>query len=305
MTIAARRRTLAPWHCWHSWHFDTLALLAQDSTMLREAYVTVGGRQARYLEAGAGWPVVLLHAFPLNADMWRPLLEAVPDGWRFIAPDLRGFGPSRDSSPRPRPATMDQFAEDVGLVLDQLAIDRAVIGGLSMGGYVTLALFRKSPERFAGMILADTRSQADTEEGRAGRRQMLDLVVEGGKGGAAAVADRMLPSLLGSTTRRERPEMPAGVRKMIEATDPEAIAAAIEAMMGRPDSTPDLARIGVQTLLIVGDEDRLTPPADSEAIAQRITRSRLVVLPGAGHLSSLEAPAPFSRALADFLASNI
>ena len=273
--------------------------------MLREAHVTVGGRQARYLEAGAGWPVVLLHAFPLNADMWRPQLEAVPDGSRFIAPDLRGFGPSRDSSPWPQPATMDQFAEDVGLVLDHLAIDRAVIGGLSMGGYVALALFRKSPERFAGMILADTRSQADTAEGRAGRRQMLDLIGEGGAGGAAAVADQMLPRMLGPTTLRERPELPARVRKMIEATDPEAIAAAIEAMMGRPDSTPDLARIGVQTLVIVGDEDGLTPPADSEAIARRITRSRLVVLPGAGHLSSLEAPAPFSRALADFLASNL
>lgn len=270
--------------------------------MIREAHVTVGGRQARHLEAGAGWPVVLLHAFPLNADMWRPLLDAVPDGWRFIAPDLRGFGPSRDSSQRLRPATVDHFAEDVDALLDALAIDRAVIGGLSMGGYVTLALFRKSPQRFDGMILADTRSQGDTAEGKEGRRWMLDLV--GGKG-SSAVADQMLPKLLGSTTRRERPELEPLVRAMIERTDPGAIAAAIEAMMDRPDSTPDLSRIGCQTLIVVGDEDGLTPPADSESLARHVTRSRLVVVPGAGHLSALEAPAPFARAVADFLTSTI
>jgi len=161
--------------------------------MIQEAVVALGGRRTRYLEAGAGRPLMLIHAFPLNSDMWRPQLEAVPQGWRFIAPDLRGFGRCRESSPRTRPATLDQFADDIGLLLDHLAIASATIGGLSMGGYVSFALFRKAPERFSGMILADTRAQADTADGKQARLKMLDLI---GAGGAAAVADRCSPNCL-------------------------------------------------------------------------------------------------------------
>jgi pimeloyl-ACP methyl ester carboxylesterase len=135
--------------------------------------VTVGGRSVRYLENGAGWPVVLVHAFPLNAEMWRPQLRHVPAGFRFIAPDLRRFGES-GGDPGDLP-TMDDYAADIAGLLDALEIERAVIGGLSMGGYVTFALFRAAPERFAGMVLADTRSQADTPAARDGRRTMTEL----------------------------------------------------------------------------------------------------------------------------------
>src|SRR5262249_17852362 len=141
--------------------------------MIRESRANVDGRTIRYLEAGSGWPVVLIHAFPLNADMWRPQLERVPEGGLFIAPDMRGFGPN--ALPPGGKTTIDQMAEDVGRVLDHLTIDSAVIGGLSMGGYITLALFRRAPERFSGMILADTKAQKDTPEGLEGRRQMIDL----------------------------------------------------------------------------------------------------------------------------------
>src|SRR6478672_11621964 len=102
------------------------------ANMVRESRMTVGGRPMRYLEAGSGWPVVLIHAFPLNADMWRPQLERVPDGWRFIAPDMRGFGP--DARGNPGPISLDDMAGDIAILLDELAIDTAVIGGLSMGG---------------------------------------------------------------------------------------------------------------------------------------------------------------------------
>jgi 3-oxoadipate enol-lactonase len=270
--------------------------------VLRELRARIGDRTIRYLEAGSGWPVVLLHAFPLDAEMWRPELERVPEGWHFIAPDLRGFGPDAPATPGTERVSLDGMAEDVGLLLDELEIDQAVIGGLSMGGYVTFALFRNAPDHFSGMILADTKAEADTPEGREGRRKMIELAHTGGP---AAVADALVPKLLGPTTRARRPALARQVRQMIESQRVEGIVAAIEAMMGRADSTPDLSRIPCPALVVVGDEDELTPPADAERMQNHISRSRLVVLPEAGHLSSLEAPDGFTLALSDFLTSNL
>jgi len=268
--------------------------------MVRELRATINGRNVRYLDAGIGWPVVLLHAFPLNANMWRPQLERVPEGWRFIAPDLRGFGP--DATPASGPITLDDMAGDIAALLDELAIDPAVIGGLSMGGYITLALFRRAPERFSGMILADTKAQADTPEGLDGRRKMIALARAEG---SAGVAQSMLPKLLGKTTFERRPEIPHKVRAMIETAGTDGIMAAVAAMMGRPDSTSDLARISCPTLVVVGEEDGLTPVTDAVALQNQIARSRLVILPQAGHLSNLEVPDGFALALADFLSSNL
>jgi pimeloyl-ACP methyl ester carboxylesterase len=266
--------------------------------MVSERELTIGNRRICCLEAGAGWPVVLLHAFPLSSRMWRPQLNQVPDGWKFIAPDLAGFG---GSSPLEVPPTMDAFADDVVMLLDRLAIDRATIGGLSMGGYITFALLRKTPERFIGVVLANTRAQADTPDGREGRVKMRQLVVDRGVG---AVADQMMPKLLGETSRRERPELERHVRRLIEGNAPAGVAAAIEAMMQRPDSTPLLQRIGRPTLIIAGAEDTLIPRADAEVMHNAIERSHLVVLDGAGHLSNVETPEEFSAALSDFLTSN-
>jgi pimeloyl-ACP methyl ester carboxylesterase len=269
--------------------------------MIREAYVVVDSRRMRYLEAGAGWPVVLIHAFPLNADMWRPQLERVPEGWRVIAPDLRGFGPGHAPSGGGAKLTLDDMARDVALLLDHLEVASAVIGGLSLGGYVTFALFRLVPELFSGLILADTKAQADTPEGLDARRQMIELARVSG---ASAVADQMLPKLLGATTAATRPDVQSQVRAMIETAPVGAITAAIEAMMGRPDSTPDLARISCPALIMVGAEDLITPVRDAESIQQGIVRSRVVVIPAAGHLSNLESPDTFSKAVADFVTSN-
>ena len=269
--------------------------------MIREARVTLDGRTTRYLEAGVGRPIVLLHAFPLNADMWRPQLARVPSGWRMVAPDLLGFG----LSPRPfgsSPPTLDEAAGEVDGLMYALDIRTAVIVGLSMGGYVAFALFRRAPHRFTGMILADTKAQADTQEGRDGRRKMIELAENTG---ARGVADQMLPKLLGTTTRQSRPEIADGVRVMIEAAPVAAIADASRAMMGRPDSTADLAAVRCPVLVIVGEEDGITPPADAAAIARAIAGSRLVVLPAAGHLSSLEVPDAFSDALSEFLRSEL
>jgi 3-oxoadipate enol-lactonase len=238
--------------------------------------------------------VVLIHAFPLNAALWRPQIERAPTGWRFITPDLPGFGRSRLDPAR----TMEEMARAVLDVLDVERIERAVIGGLSMGGYVTFALFRLAPERFSGMILADTRATADNEQQWQARQTMLASVRAKGP---SAVADEMLPKLLGATSQRERPGLAASVRAMIERNSPEAIAGAVESMMARPDSRPLLASIAVPTLVLCGEEDVLTPPSDSDALHAGIPGSRLVSIEKAGHLSSIEAPDQFSFALNSYL----
>jgi 3-oxoadipate enol-lactonase len=268
--------------------------------MIRESRARVDGRTIRYLEAGSGWPVVLIHAFLLHADMWRPQLERVPEGWRFIAPDMRGFGP--DAVAQPDQTTLDCMAGDVSQLLDALGIDSAVIGGLSMGGYITFALFRRAPERFSSMILADTKAQKDTPEGLEARRQLIELARAEG---ARAVADSMLPKLLGPSAAKRRPNLAATVRTMIEGASVPGIVGAIEAMIGRPDSRPDLTQIACPTLVIVGDEDVLTPVSDAADMQNEIARSRLVILPEAGHLSNLEAPDGFALAMSDFLTSNL
>lgn len=261
--------------------------------MVEEHFAAVGSRRVRYLEAGSGWPVVLLHAFPLNAEMWRPQLEAAPEGWRLIAPDLASEGDG---------VTIDAMADGVLRLVEHLEIERAVIGGVSMGGYVTFAAYRQAPDRFVGMLLANTRPAADTPEGRAGRERMIALVRERG---ASAIADEMIPKLLGETTRRERPELGADIQRLTAASGPGAIAGALAAMRDRPDSTPMLERISCATLVVGSDEDVVIPLAEVEEMQRRIPRSRLVVLRGVGHLSSLEAPDRFSHALRDFFNSPL
>ena len=266
-------------------------------SMVFERFADVGGRQVRYLEAGSGKPVVLLHAFPLSADMWRPQLEHVPDGWRMLAPDLRGFGPKAPDAAR----RLDEMAGDVAGWLGVIHVDRAVIGGLSMGGYVTLALFRASPERFTALILANTKATADTAEGRAGRDKMSALL---GERGASAVADQMLPKLLGETSRRSRPDLEPLVRRLIESNPVDGIDGAIQAMKNRPDSTAMLTTIDRPALVITAAEDSLIPVSEAELMHRLLPTSRLVTIPGAGHLSNLEAPEAFSAAVADFLRAN-
>lgn len=244
---------------------------------------------ASWLEAGAGWPVILLHAFPLDAAMWTSQLERVPQGWRFIAPELRGSGR----------LTMDDYATDVLALMDALEIESAAIGGLSMGGYVTFAMFRKAPARFTAMILADTRPAADTPQGRQGRVALRAVLAGKGTEGVAA---ELLPKLLSPAASRGLVDR---VRAVIESMPPEAVDAAIGAMMDRPDSTPDLEQITCAALVVVGEDDVITPVADAEAMQRGLRRSTLCVIPGAGHLSNLEQPDAFSRGLGDFLLSAL
>ena len=255
----------------------------------------------RFLDAPAGvtdrprGTLVLLHAFPLNARMWEGQLALSDRGWRVVAPQLRGVDGGLGDSPA---ASMDDYAGDVIDLLDALKIGEAVIGGLSMGGYVAFAMLRHAPRYFQGLILADTRSQADTPEGVAGRTRLLQTLKDKG---SSAVADEMLPKLLGETTRRARPEVTERVRSLALSNSAAAIAGSIRALMTRPDSTPLLATIHVPTLIIVGDEDTLTPAAQAEEMHRAIAGSELTVIAGAGHLTNLEQPAAFNDTVARFL----
>ncbi len=239
--------------------------------------------------------LVLIHGFPLTARMWEPQLELADHGWRVIVPQLRGFdGPPADAVA----TSVDDYAGDVIDLLDALHIEQAVIGGLSMGGYITFAVFRHAARYFRGMILADTRAQADTPEGIEGRQRMIQLVREKG---AAAAADEMLPRLIGASTRASRPDVEQAIRNLILSNSTETIAGAIIALMTRPDATPLLPTIHCPALVVVGDEDVITPPAASEEIAAGIAGAELAIIPGAGHMSNMEQPAAFNRALARFL----
>ena len=259
----------------------------------------------RYLEAAAQagerprGTLLLLHAFPLNARMWEGQLALADTGWRVIAPQLRGFdGGAGD----PAATSVDDYAGDVIDLLDALHLKQVVVGGLSMGGYVAFALLRLAARYVQGLVLADTRSQADTPEGVAGRTRLLQVVQDKG---APAVADEMIPKLLGATTQQTRPAVVEQVRSLVLASSTDGIAGAIRALMTRPDSTPLLASIHVPTLIIVGEEDTVTPPAASEEMHRAISGSELVRIARAGHLSNLEQPESFNAALAGFLTHRV
>lgn len=263
-----------------------------------------GADRFRYLEAaaaGADRPrgtLVLIHAFPVNARMWRAQLVLAERGWRVIAPHLRGFGEGGDDRPV---ASIDDYAGDVIDLLDALHVHEAVIGGVSMGGYVSLAMFRHAPRYFQGLVLADTRAEADTPEAAAGRTRMLELVTSKGPASLAQIADEMVPKLLGATTLAQRAVIVDQVRTMILSNTGGAIAGAIRALVSRPDSTSLLSKVRCPTLIIVGDEDTVTPKPLSERMQHAIPHSELVTVPSAGHLSSLEQPEAFNAALARFL----
>jgi 3-oxoadipate enol-lactonase len=261
------------------------------------------GRRIGYLETiGGGVPartLVLLHAFPLCAEMWRPQLAAVPPGWRFVAPDLRGFGTS-DPRPTDVAPSVDDYAEDVEALLDTLALDRVVVAGLSMGGYAAFSLLRRRPGRVAGLVLADTRAEADGETARAARDGMIDTLAAGGP---PAVFEKMQPGLLGQTTRTSRPAVVAEVRALALAQSAGAIRRAILRLKSRPDSTPLLTAIACPALVVVGEEDQITTPDVARGLSQAIAGAELAVIPSAGHLSNFERPEEFNKVLGRFLGS--
>ena len=259
----------------------------------------VRGIELAYEAAGAqdAPAVVLLHGFPFNRSLWREQIEALAATHHIIAPDLRGHG---ETSVTEGAATMEEMAEDVAALLGELRVRRFALGGLSMGGYVALAFYRRFRERVGALVLADTRATPDAEEARRTREETAQKALREGMG---AIADAMLPKLLAPATLANKPEVVGRVRGMIASTRPEGAAAALRGMAVRRDQRDLLREIDVPALVIVGSEDALTPPSDSESMHREIRGSRLSVIEGAGHVSNLERPAEFNRALTDFLSS--
>ena len=244
---------------------------------------------------GSGAALVLLHGFPFDRSMWRGQAEALGGEFRVVAPDLRGAGETHLGVGG---VTMETLAEDVAALLDGLNLGRVVLGGLSMGGYVAFEFFRKFPERVRALVLADTRPQTDNEEGRRAREENARRALQEGM---APIVEAMLPKLLSAGTRERGGEVLRRVRAMMLGTSPEGAAAALRAMAVRRDQTDLLPSINVPTLIVVGSEDAVTPPADAEAMGAKVEGSRLVVVEGAGHLSNVERPEEFNRALVEFL----
>jgi len=257
-------------------------------------FITDDGVRLHYLDEGQGLPVLLLHAFPLNADSFRPQLDALSGRFRFIVPDHRGFGRSQLGS---GPAEMDRLARDALGILDMLKINQAVIGGVSMGGYATMALLRRDPARARALVLADTQAGADDEQTKLRRAQTAREVLEKG---VEVLVDSLLPKLL---TPNALLATRNAVSTLIRSNRPEGVAAALQGMAMRLDSKDILVRFAGPALIVVGEHDEATPADRAKEMKALLKSPELSVLPGAGHLSNLEASQAFNRVLEGFLSS--
>lgn len=240
---------------------------------------------------------MLLHAFPLSSAMWLAQRESLGDVCHVLTPDLRGFGGSPHGGDEPN---LDHMADDVAAMLDSRGLDAVVLGGLSLGGYVAMAFCRRYLDRVAGLVLADTKAAADAPEARQNRERVARTVLE--EGSTRVLLDELLPNLLGETTWQRRPMVHGRVKGLVQSAPPAAAAWALRAMACRPDSTDTLRKVPAPTLVIVGEEDVLTPPPEAEAMVETLPDARFVRLPGAGHLSAVEAPEQFDAAVGEFVA---
>ncbi len=266
-------------------------VLTQDSLMFFHA----NSLRLAYDDRGTGLPLVFLHAFPLNRSMWAPQVAVLSQHFRTIAIDLRGHG---ESDAPLWNFSLDDYADDVRALLDYLDIPQAVLVGLSMGGYVSFAFSRKYGNRLKALVLADTRAQADSPEGRTGRFHLAQTAYGQGTG---AVAETMLPKLLGPTSLKNKSDLVEFVRRTIHHTPVSGILVDLMAMADRADSVAHLRTITCPTLVVVGQEDHTTPLADAQLMAAAIPGARLAVIPAAGHLSNLEQPDVFNDLVQDFV----
>ncbi len=257
-------------------------------------HTIVNGITLAYSDTGTGLPIIFLHAFPLNRTMWAEQEAALSSQFRVITIDLRGHG---ESDAPLWHYSLNQAADDVRALLDHLSIAQALFVGLSMGGYILLAFYRKYADRVKGMVLADTKAQDDTLEGKAGRFQMAQIAY---KQGPSAIADIMIPKLLSPATIPSRPEIVQRIRTMIEGNQISGIVGDLMAMAERPDSVPFLKQITCPTQIIVGEWDQATPPTDAKLMADQIRNSRLAIIPNAAHLANLEQPEEFTKIVAEF-----
>lgn len=252
---------------------------------------TLNNATFHYEETGQGTPLVLLHGFPLDRRVWDAQRKALGDRVRVIAPDLRGFG---KSAPATSPFSMESLADDMHTLLSEIGALPCVLGGLSMGGYVALAYVKKYPGDLKGLALIDTRAEGDTPEGKEARAKMIKLVQDKG---SPAVAETMMPKMFAPDALASKPALVKDLREIMEACPAKTIEYALLAMRDRADRTADLPSIAVPSVIIVGDQDAITPPAMSEKMNQLIPRSKLVLVKGAGHMACMEQPDQVNRAI--------
>ena len=255
--------------------------------------ITVDGVPLHYRDEGQGLPVLLFHAFPLNGEAYEKQLKALSGRYRFIIPDLRGFGRSGLGE---GPTEMARIAQDALALLDALKVDSAVVGGVSMGGYASMALLREDAGRVRGLVLVDTQATADDEVGRARREASAQ---EAMREGPEAVVRALLPKVV------VEPDSPVGreVAAMMRTATPAGIAAAQRGMALRPDSKDILARYAGPALVVVGEKDPVTPLEKAKQMADLITGARLEVIPDAAHLPNQEQPERFNAVLDSFLSA--
>ena len=256
----------------------------------------INGINLAYDDHGSGPSVVLIHGFPLCRRMWHPQIQAVTGaGFRLVTLDLRGFG---ESDAPEGPYSMEIFADDVAGLLDHLGIEKAVVGGMSMGGYVLFNLVERYPDRLAGAAFITTRATADDEAGKARR---LQLAQETMKFGPQVIADAFVPILFAEESLAERPKLVEEVGGWIVGTDSRGLAGGLLAMRERKDYSGLLGTIGTPSMAIGAEGDRAAPPETSRAIAAGIPGCRLEIVTEAGHMANLEHPGAFNGALLAFL----
>src|SRR5688572_10124881 len=243
--------------------------------------VKLNGTEVQYVERGSGTPLMLVHGFPLDGRMWREQSDALSARCRVIVPDLRGFGRSAEAGA----FTIDSLADDVHALADQLKLGRFVLAGLSMGGYVALAYVAKHPGTLRGLIHVDTKAEADTAEGKAGRDKMIAQAREQG---VRPIADAMFGKLIPEEAAKGRPALARELREIMDSQRAATLAHALAAMRDRADRTEVLARIDVPTLMIVGEKDGITPPDVMRKMHEKVKGSEMLVIPGAGHMTPME-----------------
>ena len=259
--------------------------------------VKSGDAEIVYWSLGDGPPVVLLHPFPVHHEFWLPVADALATRYRLILPDLRGHGESEVGE---GPATMEKHAADLSRVMDHADIGRAPLIGVSIGGYLLFEFWRRQRGRVAGLGLCNTKAPADTPEGRAGRLQAANEVLERG---TELFFQSMVPKLMAKSTREMRPDLVDGALRMMRAMSPEDVAQVQRGMAARPDSIETLKTINVPTLLVTGEEDTMTGVNEAELMRQHIPNSQLRVIPKAAHYSPWEQPADAAKILRQFLDS--
>jgi pimeloyl-ACP methyl ester carboxylesterase len=248
-------------------------------------------------EFGSGKPLVLLHAFPLSGKMWLPQIASiVENNFHVIVPDLPGFGKSKTFSNEIN--RMEAMAKAISELLIGLNIPKAIIGGLSMGGYVALNLFRLFPENFAGIILCDTTHSADTREKQLARFELIEKIE---KMGMIAIVENVLPNLLGDYTKENNRQLITELNSEILQTNEKATIAALRGMAERKDHESILGKIKIPTLLIFGDEDKITDINNAQSMNASIPNSELKIIKNCGHLSNLEKPKEFNQILVEFI----